>query len=270
MKGNRVVLTLLAVFAILCVLMPAPAQAQPPNPCTQADFGLPGEASTFNTVAAADSVYLKTRLRAGRSYVALAWAPTGGGPAGEDDADVSLDFFTDNTCTTAAATVAVLPATSEPSVIVPGHAGAQVSIIPTTSGTFYIRAHNNAPTVVLLKVMVFETTISSPWWFAGGSNQAFAEIRNNSGDAVAATVTVFRPNGTVCGTTNLNIPGDGNTAVSLGTLGTCAAAVSGSAQIAFQGMPGGVTANVTTIDAVNGTSFDSPFSPRMVWALLNR
>jgi hypothetical protein len=29
-------------------------------------------------------------------------------------------------------------------------------------------------------------------------------------------------------------------------------------------MPGGVTANITTIDVVYGTSFDSPFTPRMV------
>ena len=61
--------------------------------------------------------------------------------------------------------------------------------------------------------------------------------------------------------------GDGNTAVDLGALGTCRASVSGSAQIAFQG---GVTANITTIDVTLGTSFDSPFTPRMVWSLLDR
>jgi hypothetical protein len=118
--------------------------------------------------------------------------------------------------------------------------------------------------------MVFETTIFSPWWFAGGTNQAYGEVRNNSGDTVAATLTAFRPNGTVCGTTNLTIAGDGNTAVDIGALGTCRASVSGSAQIAFQGAPGGVTANITTIDVTLGTSFDSPFSPRMVWSLLDR
>ena len=270
MRAHRVVLMLVAVCTVLCVLTPAVAQAQPVNPCTLADFGLLGEASTFNGVASGDSVYLKARLRAGRSYVAIAWAPIGGGPLGEDDADLSIDYFTDNTCTTAATTVSVLAATAEPSVAVPGHTGAQVSIIPTTSGPVYIRIHNNAPTQTLLKTMVFETTIFSPWWFAGGTNQAYAEVRNNSGESVAATLTAFRSNGTVCGTTNLTIAGDGNTAVDIGALGTCRASVSGSAQIAFQGAPGGVTANITTIDVTLGTSFDSPFTPRMVWSLLDR
>jgi len=254
----------------LSLLAPAVASAQAPPACALADFALLGEASTFNGVGSADSIYLKARLKAGRSYVAIAWAPIGGGPLGEDDADLSIDYFTDNTCTTAATTVAVLPATAEPSVDVLGHKGAQVSIIPTTSGPAYIRIHNNAPTQVLLKAIVFETTVFSPWWFVGGANQAYAEIRNNSGDTVAATLTAFRPNGTVCGTTNLTIAGDGNTAVDIGALGTCRASVSGSAQIAFQGAPGGLTANITTIDVTLGTSFDSPFSPRMVWSLLDR
>jgi hypothetical protein len=270
MRANRVVLTLLAMCTTLCVLTPAVAQAQPVNPCTLADFGLPGEASQFNPVASGDSVYLKTRLKAGRSYVGLAWAPIGGGPLGEDSADLSIDYFTDDTCTTAAATVAVLPATAEPSLIVAGHAGAQVSIIPTTTGTFYIRIHNNAPTQTLLKTMIFETTIFSPWWFTGGTNQAYVEVRNNSSHTVAAQLTAFRPDGTVCGTSNLSIAGDGNAAVDIGALGTCRAAVSGSAQLAFQGMPGGLTANITTIDVTSGTSFDSPFTPRMVWSMLNR
>jgi hypothetical protein len=270
MKSHRVVLMLVVMCTVFSVLAPAVASAQAPPACALADFALLGEASTFNGVASADSIYLKARLKAGRSYVAIAWAPIGGGPLGEDDADLSIDYFTDSTCTTAATTVSVLPATAEPSVTVPGHTGAQVSIIPTTSGPVYVRIHNNAPTQVLLKAIVFETTVFSPWWFAGGTNTAYAEIRNNSGDTVAATLTAFRPNGTVCGTTNLTIAGDGNTAVDIGALGTCRAALSGSAQIAFQGAPGGVTANITTIDVTLGTSFDSPFSPRMVWSLLDR
>jgi hypothetical protein len=270
MKAHHVVLMSLATCTILGVIAPAVAQAQPINQCTLADFALLGEASTFNPVAAGDSTYVKTRLKAGRSYVALAWGPTGGGPAGEDSVDLSVDYFTDDTCTTAATTVAVLAATAEPSLSVPGHLGAQVSIIPTTSGPVWIRVHNNAATQTLLKVLVFETTLSSPWWFTGGTNQAYAEIRNNSSDTVAATITAFRPNGTMCGTTNLSIAADGNAAVDIGALGTCLAAVSGSAQIAFQGGPGGLTANITTIDVTHGTSFDSPFTPRMVWSLFNR
>lgn len=267
MRAHRVVLMLLTCTALMA---PAVAQAQPVNPCTLADFGLLGEASQFGAVASGDSVYLKTRLKAGRSYVAIAWAPIGGGPLGEDSADLSIDYFTDDTCTTAATVVSILPAASEPSVNVPGHAGALVSIIPAASGPVYIRIHNNAPTQTLLKTMVFETTLFSPWWFTGGTNQAFIEMRNNSGTAVTAEVTLFRSTGTVCGTTSVPIAADGNAAIAVNSVGTCLAASSGSAQIAFQGMPGGIVANITTISAPDGTSFDSPFVPRMVWALLNR
>jgi hypothetical protein len=267
MKTCRLVLLGLGTYVVVGILAPSVAEAQPVNPCSLADFALLGEASQFDGVAAGGNMYLKTRLKAGRSYVALAWAPIGGGPLGEDSADLSVDYLTDD-CTTPATTVATL--SSEPSLTVPGHVGGQVSIIPTTSGPVYIRVHNNAPTSTLLKVMVFETTLFSPWWFTGGTNQAYAEIRNNSGDTVAATITAFSPNGTVCGTSNLSIAGDGNAAVDIGALGTCRAAVSGSAQIAFQSMPAGLTANITTIDVVAGTSFDSPFTPRMVWSMLNR
>jgi hypothetical protein len=267
MKTFRFVLVGLGACVAVGIVAPSVAQAQVVNPCTPADFAFLGEASQFDGVPAGSSMYLKTRVKAGRSYVALAWAPVGGGPLGEDSADLSVEYFTDD-CSTPATTVATL--ISEPSLTVPGHAGAQVSIIPTTSGPIYIRVHNNAPTSTLLKAMVFETTLFSPWWFTGGTNQAYAEIRNNSSDTVAATITAFSPNGTVCGTSNLSIAGDGNAAADIGALGTCRGAVSGSAQIAFQGMPGGVTANITTIDVVSGTSFDSPFTPRMVWSMLNR
>jgi hypothetical protein len=268
MRAHRVVLMLLATCAISGVEAPSAAYAQPVNPCTLADYAFFGEVSQFGGVPSGDAVYLKARVRAGRSYVAMAWAPIGGGPLGEDNADLSIDYFTDDACTTPAATMANL--TGEPSLTVPGHIGAQVSLIPTVSGPIYIRIHNNAPTSTLLKATLFETTIFSPWWFVGGTNLAYVEIRNNSSDTVAATVTIFRSNGTVCGTSNLSLAGDGNAAVEISSLGTCGVAVSGSAQIAFQGMPGSVTGNITTINVLLGTSFDSPFSPRMVWSLFNR
>jgi len=102
------------------------------------------------------------------------------------------------------------------------------------------------------------------------TNQAFVEIRNNMNDTTDARLTAYGPTGAVCGTTTLSIPGNGNTAVAINSLGSCASTVSGSAQIAFPGTPAGLVANTTTIDAVNGTSFDSPFTPRMVWSTFSR
>jgi len=66
------------------------------------------------------------------------------------------------------------------------------------------------------------------------------------------------------------VAGFGNAAVSVASVGTYASALSGSAQIAFPGSPGGLVANITTLDVVNGTSFDAPFSPRMVWGTFSR
>ena len=77
MKAHRVVLMLVAVCTVFSVLAPAVASAQAPPACALADFALLGEASTFGAVGSADSIYLKARLKAGRSYVAIAWAPIG-------------------------------------------------------------------------------------------------------------------------------------------------------------------------------------------------
>jgi hypothetical protein len=100
-----------------------------------------------------------------------------------------------------------------------------------------------------------------------GSNNAFAEIKNAASASISYTLTAYAPNGAVCGTASGTLPGDGNTAINIRTLGTCLAAGSGSAQVAFQGPPGAVIGNITTLDATTGLSFDAPFTPRMPWAI---
>ena len=58
MKAHRVVLMLVAMCTVFSLLAPAVASAQAPPACALADFALLGEASTFNGVASADSLYL--------------------------------------------------------------------------------------------------------------------------------------------------------------------------------------------------------------------
>jgi hypothetical protein len=268
MKAHRVLLTLLAACTTVCVMAPSVAQAQV-NPCTVADFALLGERAHYDSLAAGAAIYLKTPVTAGRSYTVMAWGPFGGGPLGEDDIVLSVDLFTDNTCTTAATTVSTTQ--FEPLLSILGHTGKQVSIVPTATGPLYVRVQNDATTTALtVHALVIETTLFSPWWFTGGTNQAYIEVRNSMVGATTAQITLYKPDGTVCGTTSVPIAGNGNAAVSINTVGTCAAALSGSAQIAFAGTPGGMTANITTIDVPNGTSFDSPFVPRMVWSTFSR
>jgi hypothetical protein len=265
MKGHRIVLSFFVTLVALWGVAPATAHAQLPG-CSVADFVLLGERAQYD-VAANNSIFLKTRVVSGRSYHVMAWGPFGGGTNGEDDIDISVGLFTDATCTTPAQTVSTTAFEPEPNA--PGHVGAQASLIPTATGPLYIQVHNNTASAAPLQAIIVETTLFSPWWFTGGTNQAFIEVTNNMDTATTAVVTVRKADGSTCGTSNVPLAAGGNAAVSVKALGTCANA-SGSAQIAFNGTPGGLTANTTTIDGIQGTSFDSPFVPRMTWSLLAR
>jgi len=266
MKGPRLGVTIFMTALALCGVGTSVARAQSPA-CTLADYVLLGERVRYDVTGSGGAIYLKTAVTAGRSYNVLAWGPFGGGINGEDDIDLTLDLFSDNTCATPATVVSTT--LFEPSPVVPGHAGAQVSIIPATTGPLYIRARNNG-TDAQVQVVIVETTMFSPWWFTGGTNQAYIEVTNNMSTATSAVVTVRRANGSVCGTTTVPLTAGGNAAVEINGVGTCAAALSGSSQISFNGTLGGLTANTTTINVPAGTSFDSPFSPRMVWSLFSR
>ena len=143
-------------------------------------------------------------------------------------------------------------------------------MIPTADGTVYMQVSNAVATGYTVHVLVIETTLFSPWWFTGGTNQAYVEVRNNMTGSTTARLTLYRANGTVCGTSDIVVAGNGNAAVEVNGIGSCGIALSGSAQIAFAGTPGGMTANITTINVPNGTSFDAPFTPRMVWSMFGR
>jgi hypothetical protein len=261
MKGHRIVLSFFVTMAALWGAVPTVAHAQ----CTDVDYVVLGERVRYD-ITAGNAVYLKTKVTAGRSYHVMAWGPFGGGLNGQDDIDVSVDLFTDATCATPATVVST--AAFEPVPTVPGHVGAQASLIPATTGPVYIRVRNNG-TDAAVQAVIVETTLFSPWWFNGGTNQAFIELSNNMDTATTAVVTVRRADGTVCGTSPVALAGGGNAAISIKTLGSCSSG-SGSSQISFNGTPGGIAANTTTIDGVQGTSFDSPFVPRMTWSLLAR
>ena len=259
MKGHRIVLSFFVTMVALWGAAPTVAHAQ----CADVDYVVLGERVRYD-VTAGNAIFLKTKVTAGRSYHVMAWGPFGGGITGADDIDVSVDLFSDATCSTPATVVST--AAFEPVPNVPGHLGAQASIIPATTGPLYVRVRNNG-TDAAVQAMIVETTLFSPWWFTGGTNQAFIELSNNMDTATTAVVTVRRADGTVCGTSPVALAPGGNAAVSIKVLGCDG---SGSSQISFNGTPGGISANTTTIDGVQGTSFDSPFVPRMTWSLVAR
>ena len=267
MTGRRFHVMFLAAFAAAGVFRPSVAEAAN-NSCANADFLFLGERAQY-TIASTGSLFFKARVTANRSYSVLAWAPFQ--DVGEGGVNLSVTLYSDNTCMALAAGV---DATDyEPLVSLPqvhGHVADSDSLIPPADGVVYIQVANNIGAPYAMHVLIIETTLFSPWWFTGGTNQAFVEVRNNMDDTTDAKLTAYGATGVVCGTTTLSIPRNGNTAVAINSLGSCAATVSGSAQIAFPGTPAGLVANITTIDAVNGTSFDSPFTPRMVWSTFSR
>jgi len=265
MKVRRAVATLIAACATICLLMPSVAQAANTT-CANADFLFLNERAQYS-MGASSSLFFKTNVVAGRSYAVMTWGPTQ--DAGEGGVSLGVDLFSDNTCTSTAG--GNIPDDYEPFLYgIIGHNADHDNIIPTTTGPIYIRVNNSIASAYAIHVVIVETTIFSPWWFTGGTNQAYVEVRNNMNSATSAELTVYQSNGAVCGTSSAVIDGNGNAAILINSLGTCATALSGSAQIAFAGTPGGLVANITTINVPQGTSFDSPFAPRMVWGGFSR
>jgi hypothetical protein len=263
MKLSRILVASMAACTTVGLMAASTAQGQINTSCANANFIFLGErVSQFHQNNA--SLYFKARVTGGRSYTVIAWAPFQA--AGQGGANLAVSIWGDAACSTEA--IGVDPTDYEPRVnLIPDHTGEQDSIIPSADGVIYIQVANSVGIAYTTQLLVIETTLFSPWWFTGGSNQAFIEMRNNMSTETVARVTMYRPDGIACGSTAVTIPGNGNAAISVGVL--CGAG-SGSAQIAFAGTPGGMIANTTTIDAVNGTSFDSPFAPRMVWSTFSR
>jgi hypothetical protein len=265
MKGRRVLVTFIAACATVCIMTPSVAQAANTT-CPNANFIALGQHSGFYTIGASGALFFKARLQAGRSYSLSAWAPFQ--DAGQSTVSLDINVYTDSACSVLAAGGSATD--FEPAFDVDSHGGDTDTIIPTVSGTFYIRVDNTVATAYGMYLLVMETTLYSPWWFTGGTNQAYVELRNNMSQTTTGTLTFYSATGVVCGTSNFTIAANGNSAVQINGVGSCAGTVSGSAQLAFQGTPGGMAANITTLDVPNGTSFDSPFTPRMVWSISGR
>lgn len=242
-------------------LMPSAAYADN-STCANADFLFPGIGRS-QTVSSATTRYYKVRVVQGRSYSVYSWAPYQ--DAGEGGASINHQFFTNSTCATAATTID--SSANEPSVDVTSMSGDNDTVIPTFTGTMWISVANSDVTGYTVITAFQETTIFSPWWYAAGNYNAFAEIKNASDTSLGYTLTAYGPTGAVCGSSSGTLNGNGNIGINIKGLGTCGTVGSGSAQVAFQGPPGAVVGNITTLDGTLGISFDAPFTPRMPWAI---
>jgi hypothetical protein len=215
--------------------------------------------------------WYKVELISGRSYCFYVWAPS----SDPSEAPVNLDsnIFLDDGVTTAPGQTAGF---AEPTTEVSSHNGDVQRIIPTSSQTFRYRVVQGTGPAnpITIHVLVLETTQFSPWYFRSAANgyDGFIEMRNSTDDIVSVTVTVYTATGTVPGTpSTVAINANGTALMQVSTPGFAVPPDSfGSVQIAHNGAPGAITANLTTLSAMTGLSFDAPFTPRMTWGTMKR
>jgi hypothetical protein len=208
-----------------------------------------------DTIPALATRSYRYRLVAGRSYAAWCWVP------GTDGGGACELFWRD-------ALGVIVGSTDDGEPAPPG--GDTDAVIPTSTGTYYVEVRNPSGGPAQIRLGVTETTLFSPWFFrsAGSGYDGYIELRNNTGRDVTVTVTAFAGSGTVAGTPLTTIvPAAGTLLVVAGNpVGPDGLGVPddtyGSVQIAHTAMPGAVVANVTTLSAVTGLSFDAPFSTR--------
>jgi len=255
----------LVVVSIALLAQVAPAWAVN-NTCANREAMLVGSTDNWS-IAASSFAFFATRLTAGRSYVFLAWTPFQ--DASETAGSVGLTLFSDTTCTTTAAGLASVEGEEPWSNLAAADIDA-LGYIPTVTGQYVLRIQNFALAAISHRILIFETSTYSPWWFVGGTNQAFITISNRSNLANQVVVTMNTASGTQCGTVSPTIPANGNTFVRVNDFAACVTAGSGSAQLAFLGTPGTIQGNTTVIDSVLGVSFDEPFVPRMAWSFQER
>lgn len=116
---------------------------------------------------------------------------------------------------------------------------------------------------------IADTSLNGPWFFvdAPSSYNGFVEIGNTTRDGITITVTIRNSAGATIGTPQLRVvPGYGNLALNARTdFGITLTNGTGSVQVSYDGAPGAIVANVTSLSAQTGLSFDSPLTRRQNW-----
>jgi hypothetical protein len=122
------------------------------------------------------------------------------------------------------------------------------------------------PTAGGFRVRVVDTTVFSPWFFAGSGFETFILIKNTTGTAHNVTVTLFSPAGTPATAPQSGIaPADGSYNLQLSAPPPTGFGVStavGGVLIAHDGPPGSLVSSVLSMSFSSGASFEAPASPR--------
>jgi len=211
----------------------------------------------FTVTGSAVNRYYRFFAASGASYHVNS-APVGANDGATEICNV--DVYRDSTCTTLASSGTLGDEDTEDL----GGDGDSFVATATQAHTAVVGL-GAQPTAFSCATIIQETTLFSPWFFREVANgyDGFVEIRNS--DTLPATgvvVTAFASSGAATGSTTITIPGNGTALVQVSALGAPATGF-GSVRIATPQKPGTIVANITTLSAVTGLSFDAPFSRRV-------
>jgi uncharacterized repeat protein (TIGR01451 family) len=115
------------------------------------------------------------------------------------------------------------------------------------------------------RVRVVDTTLFFPWFFSGNGFQSFIVIKNTTGTAHSATVTISSTAGLALGSSTGAVPGNGSYNLQVSApapAGFGLSMASGGVSVAHDGPSGSLIANITSVSFGTGVSFDTPASPR--------
>lgn len=135
-------------------------------------------------------------------------------------------------------------------------------IWPNVAITGYIKVAQSQDIANTYDVRIIETTMFCPWFFIGGDYNAFTLIRNTTDTAVNYTINWRNSGGTIVGTTNGAIAGNGNVALNARTFVNPATTVNGGIEIVHDGSEDALKASTTTLSGTTGLSFDALFEQR--------
>jgi hypothetical protein len=255
---QRLLISIAAALVVASVAV-TPARADNTTPATALEAVAGEPRSEFIAAAEAttnggpDTMWFGYQLYARRSYRIYCWQPfvEGGG---------NCDAHIANATPAIVSTIQI----SEPASERAFSASSSSYYLPTVTDTYYGFAENDLVVGATTNLVLLETTLFAPWYFVDASNgyDGFIEIRNNTTSTQSATVHVYTSAGALAGSSTVSIPANGTALVQASSLNPSGF---GSVAIAHTAMPGGISANITTLSAITGLSFDAPFGPRAQW-----
>jgi hypothetical protein len=257
MRMIRVLIVVAAAF----VLLPSVVSAQNTTAATAQTIMIGQPPMDFYLSDATTDRWFEFQGRAGRSYcVELVMRhdemdPSAGAPNLYVYRDLGTNLIGSN----------INGATQEPDA---WELARYCFIAPSTLGQRgAIKVNDNAAGITLYYEMrMVETTLWASWFFVGGDYNSFLLLRNTTDSAMNYTVKWRSPSGTEVG--SAAGPVLANSALGINAKTFIADPVTnfnGTVEISYDGAPGALVGQVTSLSATTGLGYDSMLFQRNPW-----